>query len=89
MQLYSNNLSTIATISSLIISEVLPACFSCKNIFNLSQSPSGLDGKNVVFEIPEALIAGDSSNIYKSSISSSFINLSFCLKIQFFRKVLH
>ena len=27
MHLYSNNLSTIATISLLIISELLPACF--------------------------------------------------------------
>ena len=35
--LYSNNLSTIATISSLIKSELFPACFSCSNKFNLSQ----------------------------------------------------
>ena len=38
MHLYSNNLSTIATISSLIKSELFPACFSCNNNFNLLQS---------------------------------------------------
>ena len=43
MHLYSNNLSTIATISSLIISELFPACFSCNNILNLSQSSLASD----------------------------------------------
>ena len=62
MHLYSNNLSIIATISSLIISELLPACFSCNNNFNLLQSSSGSDDKNIVFETPEAKIAGDFSN---------------------------
>ena len=54
IHLYSNNLSTIATISSLIISELLPAYFSCNNNFNLSQSSSGSDDQNIVFETPEA-----------------------------------
>ena len=54
MHLYSNNLSTIATISSLIMSELFPACFFCKNNFNLSQSSSGSDDKNIVFETPQA-----------------------------------
>ena len=38
MHLYSNNLSIIATISSSIKVELLPACFSRKNNPNLSQS---------------------------------------------------
>ena len=64
MHLYSNYLSTIATISSLIMSESFPACFSCKNNLNLSQSSSGPDDKNVVFETPEAetINPGDLSN---------------------------
>ena len=53
MHLYSNNLSTVATISSLIKSESFPACFSCNSNFNLSQSSSASDAKNFV-EIPEA-----------------------------------
>ena len=59
MHLYSNNLSTIATISSLFISELLPACFSCNNNLNLSQSSLGSEDRIIVFEIPEAKIAGD------------------------------
>ena len=59
MHLYSNNLSTITTISSSIISELFPAFFSCSNNLNLSQSSSGSEDKNIVFEIPEAMIAGD------------------------------
>ena len=53
IHLYSNNLSTITTISSLTISEFFPACFSCNINFNLAQSSSGSDDKNIVFEIPE------------------------------------
>ena len=49
MHLYSNNLSTIAISSSLIILELLPACFSCNNNFNLSQNSLGLDDKIIVF----------------------------------------
>ena len=64
MHLSSNNLSTIATISSLIISEFFPACFSCNNNFNLLQSSSRSDDKNIV-EIPEAMIAGDLSNFIR------------------------
>ena len=54
MHLYSNNLSIIATISSLIISELFPACFSCSNNFNLSHNSLALDDRNIVFETPEA-----------------------------------
>ena len=45
--LYSNNLSTIATISSLKISEFFPSFFSCSNNFNLSLSSFGSEGKNI------------------------------------------
>ena len=76
IHLYSNNLSTIATISSLIISELLPACFSCNNIFNLSQSSLGSDSKNIV-EIPEAMTAGDLSN-FLGDLSLSLFR-PFCL----------
>ena len=48
VHLYSNSLSTITLISSLIISELFPACFSCSNNFNLSQSSSGSDGKKLL-----------------------------------------
>ena len=50
---YSNNLSTIATFFRLVITELFPACFSCRNNFNLSQSSSGSDDKNIVFETPK------------------------------------
>ena len=54
----------MATISSLIVSELFPACFSCNNSFNLSQSSSGSDDKNFVFETLEAetIKPGDLSN---------------------------
>ena len=56
--LYSNNLSTIATVSSLIMSELFPACFPCNNNHNLSQSSSGSDDRIIVFLNPEAMIPG-------------------------------
>ena len=61
--MYSNNLSTIAIISSSIILELFPPCFSCNNNFNLSQSSLGPDDKNIVYETPEAMIASDLSNL--------------------------
>ena len=62
--LYSNNLSIIATILSLIMSKLFPACFSCSNSFNLLQSSSRSDDKNIVFQTPEAenIKPGDLSN---------------------------
>ena len=74
IHLYSIKLSTIATHSSLIFSEVFPACFSCKNNFSLLHNPSGSDGKNIV-DIPDARIADDLSN-FMSSISIEFITKS-------------
>ena len=67
MHLYSNNISTIATTSSLIILELFPACFSCNNNFNLSQSSIGSDDQNIVFETPEAetIKPGDLSNFIR------------------------
>ena len=61
MHLHSNSLSTIAIVSSLIMSEFFHACFYCNNSFNLSHFSLASDGKNFV-ENPEAMIAGDLSN---------------------------
>ena len=55
MHLYSNNISTIATISSFIRSELFPTRSSCSNNFNQSQSALGFCEKNV--EIPEPKMA--------------------------------
>ena len=38
IHLYSDSLSTIAIISSLIIIDLFPACFSCSNNFSLSHN---------------------------------------------------
>ena len=62
MHLYSNNLLTVANISALIKSELFPTYFSCSHKFNLLQKSSESDDKNIIFEIPEAIIAGDFSN---------------------------
>ena len=61
MHLYFINLSTITTISSSIILEFFPACFSCNNNFNLSHNSIGSDDKNFV-QVPESMIASDLSN---------------------------
>ena len=67
MHLYSKKLSIIARISSLIITELFPTCFSCINSFNRLQNSSGFEDKNIVFKIPEAEIVkpGDLSNFIK------------------------
>ena len=65
IHLYSNNLSTIAMISSLIILELFPACFSCNNNFNLSQSSLGSEDRNIVFGTPEPIITGDLSHFIR------------------------
>ena len=59
IHLSSNNLSTIATISSLFMLELLPPCFSCNNNLKLSQSSLGFSDKKIVVT-PEAIIAGHS-----------------------------
>ena len=53
-------------ISSLNMSEMFPACFSSCNKFNLSQNSLESDDKNFVFEIPEAMIAGDLSKFIRA-----------------------
>ena len=77
MHLYSKNLTTIAMISSLIVLELTPVCFSCNVNFNLSPILLGSDDRNKVFDsfgfwffgfeenffqIEPAMIAGDLSN---------------------------
>ena len=64
MRLYSNSLSTIAMNCSINMAKKFPACFFCKNIFNLSQSSFGHSGKFIV-EIREAIITADLSNLIK------------------------
>ena len=46
MLLYSNNLSVITTISSLIMSQFLPGCFSLNYVVVVSQIPLGLEKKS-------------------------------------------
>ena len=48
--MYSKNLSTIATVSSSIISEIFPASFSCSNKFNLLHSSLGSEDENIVLD---------------------------------------
>ena len=56
IHLYSNNISIIATISSLIISEFLTARFSCINNFILIHNSFGFSEGKIVFN-PDASIA--------------------------------
>ena len=62
MRLYSNNFYAIAIVSSSIRSDFFPACFSCSSSFFLAQSSLRFSGKKVA-EIPEAMIAGNLSNL--------------------------
>ena len=81
IHLYSNNLSTIAFISSLIMLELFPACFSCNNNFNLSQSSSRSNDKNIVFVLPEAetINPSDFSNLIR--VLSRVDSLIYCLQL--------
>ena len=58
MHSYSNKISTTPMISSIIKAELFPACYSCSNNLNIPHSSLGSDDKNIVFEKPEAMIAG-------------------------------
>ena len=62
IDLYYNKLSTIATISLLIKSQILPACFSCSSNFIQLHNSSESDAENIV-ELPEAIKAGDLSKV--------------------------
>ena len=61
MQLYSHSLSAVAISSSIIMSEIFPACFFCRNSFVLSHSSLGLDENHLVSHLlrDPAMIAGD------------------------------
>ena len=85
MHSYSNSLSTIATISSLIMSELFPACFSCSNKFNLLHSSSGSDHKNNGFDTPEAEL-GDLSNFRRVLYRVDFLPEPFTSKCISFAK---
>ena len=74
----------MATISSLIIMEVFPACSSYCNNFIESKSSLGFSGKNFV-KIPEAMIAGDLGNfisdlslalLLPKAVSSNYISFA-------------
>ena len=88
MPFYSNNLSTMATISLLIISELFPACFSCNNNFNLLYSSSGSDDKNIVFETPQAetLKPGDLNNFISVLSRVDLLTKAFVSKFISFAK---
>ena len=89
MHLYSNSLSIVATISSLVMSELFCACFSCSNNYNLSHNSLGSDDKNIVFEIPEAEIIkpGDSTNFIGVLSLLLFLPSSFTSKFISFAKL--
>ena len=72
MHLYSNKLSTVVWISSLIMSELFPACFHCNNNFNLLHNSSRSDDRIIIFEIPDAIIAGDFNNFISDQSRSLF-----------------
>ena len=84
MHLYSNDLSTTVTISSLIKSEILPACFSCKFSSDLSHSSSPSDDKKIATQTPEAIILGDLSIFIKNLSFSCFLSN---IKIHFFSRL--
>ena len=74
MPLYSDKLSSITKISSLILLELFPACFSCNYNFNLLQSSSRSDDKSFVFETPEAetIKPGELSNFLRALSREDF-----------------
>ena len=59
------------------MSELFPACFYCNNNANLLHNSLGSDHKITIFEIPEAMMAGDLSSFYHRFISITF--RPFCL----------
>ena len=90
LQSYSNLLSTIATVSSSVISELLPACLSCDNYYIRSQSSLGFFDKTLVFEKPEAetIIQCDLGNFIslRSRVDSLPLPLAFTSKYVPFAK---
>ena len=86
--MYSKNLSTIATISSLIMSELFPPCFSCNNNFNLLHNSSGSEDRNIVFQTPEVenIEPGDLSNFIRFLSRVDFLPRAFKSKFISFAK---
>ena len=91
IHLYSNNLSNIATISSLIISELFPACVSCNNNFILLHNSLGSDDRNIVFEKPEAETTkpGELSNFISFLSRIDLLPTAFFIKMHFLCKIIH
>ena len=87
--MYSANLATIATIFSLIMLELLPACFSCSNNFNLLHNSSGSDYKKFVFETLEAetIKLGDLSNYIRVLSRVDFLLIAFRSNFNSFAKL--
>ena len=88
MLLCSNNLSTLATLSSLLMLELFAACFSCSNSFNLLQSSSGSDDEKNVFETPEAETKkpGDLSTFIRVLLRIDFLPIAFRSKFNSYAK---
>ena len=79
IHLFSNNLSTIAKISSLNTLQLFLACFSRSKNFNLSRTSLGSDDKSFV-ESSEAMIAGDLSNFISVRFQVDLLPGPFTLK---------
>ena len=81
MHLYSIILSAVAKISSLILLQLFPACFSRNNNSILPQNSLGsYDKKNV--DVPETMIAGDLSDFIGDL--SRLLLRAFCLILKLF-----
>ena len=70
-------------ISSLIMAALLPACFSCSNLFKLSHNSLGLDDNHLVSDSlrDPAMIAGD--------LSKPIGDLSLALLLPYFFITVH
>ena len=85
MHLSSKKLSANAMLSSSIILEICPACFFCSNNIILSQSRLVSDDKTIV-GIPEAMIAGELSNLIRNLSPVLFFTRSFYIEYISFAK---
>ena len=74
--------------SSLIISELFPPCFSRSNNFNLPHSSLGSDDKDLVFEIlgAETIEPGDLSYFVSVQARVGFLPIAFGSKFFSFAK---
>ena len=71
------------------MSELFPACFSCNNNYSLLHNSSGSDDKNIVFETPEAMIAGDLSNFIRLLSRVDLLPNFFYIEMHFLCKIIH